>query len=127
MQSDGVTEVLAVEALRVKALVDGDIATLDRITSSDYRHVESTGKVRTKDQFLRDLEQGGYRFDSFVIDENQIRIFGDTAVVTGRYHNDIRTKLGLQPTKHALHVRIYVREGGKWINVAHQATETAHP
>jgi ketosteroid isomerase-like protein len=117
-------QVLAVEAARARALVDADVATLDRITSDDYVHVESTGKVRTKAQFLDGLRQGEYRFESFVVDENHVSIHGDTAVVTGSYHNVIRTRAGVQPVKHARHIRVYARRDGAWINVAHQATQT---
>ena len=117
-------QVLSVEAARAKALVDADVATLDRMTSDDYVHVESTGKVRTKAQFLDGLRQGEYRFESFIVDENHVSIHGETAVVTGSYHNVIRTSAGVQPVKHARHIRVYIRRDGAWINVAHQATQT---
>jgi ketosteroid isomerase-like protein len=115
--------VLDLDRLRIKALVDKDLATLDRIISDDYTHVESNGKARNKAEFLDSLRVGDYSFASFVIDENDVRIYGDTAVVAGRYHNDIRTPQGLQPTKYARHLRVYVRSGAGWRNVAHQATE----
>lgn len=116
-------EVLQVEKVRADAMVRADIETLDQMTSEDYTHVESTGRLRSKAEFLEALRQGEYRFESFVIDENQVRIIGDAAIVTGSYHNDIRTPAGLMPTKYARHLRVYVRRGGTWQNVAHQATE----
>ncbi|MEU9348520.1 nuclear transport factor 2 family protein [Streptomyces sp. NPDC048278] len=116
-------DVLAVERRRAKAMVEADAATLAELTADSYTHVESSGVARTKEEFLRGLATGEYRFESFVVDENRVRVYGDTAVVTGRYHNDIRTPEGLQPTKYALHTRVYVKAHGRWLNVAHQATE----
>ncbi|WP_157215783.1 nuclear transport factor 2 family protein [Flavisphingomonas formosensis] len=121
--SEAIAEILALDAARADALVRIDIAFLDRITSEDYTHVESSGHTRTKAEFLDGLREGAFRFETFAIDENHVRLFGDTAIVTGRYHNDIRTPAGLQPTKYARHIRVYVRRGGAWRNVAHQATE----
>jgi ketosteroid isomerase-like protein len=118
-----VEEVLAVEATRVRALLNADIATLDQITAQDYIHVESNGRRRSKTEFLDGLARSEYRFENFVIDENSVRIIGPVAIVTGRYHNDIRSREGLQPTKYARHIRVYVKNDGLWRNVAHQATQ----
>jgi hypothetical protein len=116
-------EVLEIDKARADALVRADVEMLRRVMSEDYTHVESTGRMRDKTDFLEGLRRGDYRFESFVIDENQVRFFGNTAIVTGSYHNDIRTPVGLMPTKYARHLRVYVRRDSTWQNVAHQATE----
>lgn len=118
-----VGEVLAVEASRVRALLNADIALLDQITARDYVHVESNGRRRSKTEFLDGLARFEFRFESFVIDENHVRIVGSVAIVTGCYHNEIRTREGLQPVKYARHIRVYVKDDGRWQNVAHQATQ----
>jgi hypothetical protein len=121
-----VEQVLAVEAMRVRALLNADIATLDQITAQDYVHVESNGRRRSKTEFLDSLARSEYQFESFVIDENYVRMVGPVAIVTGCYHNDIRTREGLQPTKYARHIRVYVKDGDLWRNIAHQATQIPH-
>jgi hypothetical protein len=118
-------EVLAVEAVRLQAMLDGDVDMLDRITGADYVHVESTGQVRTKKEFLKGFENREYRFKSFVIEENDVNVLGSVAVVTGQYRNVIETPAGVQPVKHARHIRVYALLDGRWINVAHQATAIA--
>ena len=124
---DTLREILALDAARAEALVRADVGFLAALTADDYTHVESTGTARDKRAFLDGLQSGLYRFESFVITENAVRLFGATAVVTGRYHNQIRTPAGLQPVKHARHLRVYVRRDGLWRNVAHQATEIREP
>ena len=122
MHSSDTDLILALEAERCRALVDADVAALDRIAAEDYTHVETGGGARDKAGFLAILARPGVRFTSWVIEENSVRVYGDTAVVTGRYHNTVRTPAGEQPPKHARHIRVYVRRDGRWQNVAHQAT-----
>ncbi len=114
-----------VEAVRLQAMLEGDVETLDRITGADYVHVESTGQVRSKAQFLEGFKDREYRFRSFVIERNDIMVLGTVALVTGRYRNVIETPAGVRPVKYARHMRVYALRDGRWINVAHQATETA--
>jgi ketosteroid isomerase-like protein len=120
--ADDAARILELEARRSRALVEGDAATLDEITADDYTHVETGGGVRDKAGFLGILSRPGVRFTSWVLEQNIVRIYGDTAVVTGRYHNTVRTPAGEQPPKHARHIRVYVKKDGRWRNVAHQAT-----
>lgn len=120
-------EVLAADALRISAMLEADVATLSRIISEDYIHVQSKGDLRNKQQFLGGLQAAQFRFDSFVVDENHVALHGDIAIVTGRYHNVVRTAAGPGPVKHARHIRVYVRRNGAWINTVHQATEIAQP
>jgi hypothetical protein len=120
---DGIAdEVLAADARRIAALVAGDITTVDSLTADDYTHVETGGSVRDKTQFLAQLARADFRFVSWTIDENHVRIYGDVAVVSGRYRNVVRTAAGEQPEKRARHLRVWVRRDGAWRNVAHQAT-----
>jgi hypothetical protein len=88
-------------------------------------HIESNGTARTKAAFLEDVAQRAFSFDLFEIEENHIRIFGDTAVVAGTYRNIVRVYGQAQPVKHARHLWVYVHRGGSWKLVAHQATEMA--
>lgn len=118
-------EVLALDERRARAFVEDDVGLLDRITADDYTHVETSGVARNKAEFLDERRRGELRFRSFDIDRNEARILGDVAVVTGRYRNQVETAAGLQPVKQARHQRVYVRRGGAWLVVAHQATEIA--
>ncbi len=122
MSRSAIEEVLAVDAERCLALVEKDIATLAWITADDYTHTETSGHERNKAEFLAFMAQPDLRFTSWVIEENRVRVYGDMAVVTGRYHNTVHTAAGKQPPKYARHLRVYVRRDGRWQNVAHQAT-----
>jgi hypothetical protein len=122
-----INAVLALEQQRCTALVAGDVALLDALTAADYTHVESSGGVRDKAGFLAAMSRTDQRFVAWVIVENSVRVYGDVAVATGRYHNTLQTAAGVQPTKHARHQRVWVRCDGQWRNVAHQATAVSVP
>lgn len=111
------------EQRRVEALLAGDATTLDEITDDDCTHIESTGASRTKADFLRDLKARVFSFDMFEIEANHIRLFGDSAVVTGRYRNIVRKQGVAGAIKYAHHIRVYAKRNGVWKLVAHQATE----
>jgi hypothetical protein len=128
MQFDSVREsaeeaVAAVEQRRIDALIAADINALNEIIDDHCTHVESNGTARTKAAFLEDVAKREFSFDLFEIEENHIRIFGDTAVVAGTYRNIVRVRGQRTPMKHARHLRVYVHRGGSWKLVAHQATE----
>jgi uncharacterized protein (TIGR02246 family) len=117
--------VAAVEQRRLEALLTADIHALDEIIDEQCTHIESNGTSRTKAAFLADVAKRAFSFDLFEIEENHIRIFGETAVVAGTYRNIVRDRGTPNPVKHAHHLRVYVNRVGSWKLVAHQATERA--
>lgn len=117
--------IAVIEQRRIDALLAGDVAVLDAIIDEHCSHVESNGVSRSKADFLADVTRREFSFDLFQIDENDIRVFGDTAVVVGRYRNVARVRGAALPLKHARHLRVYVLRDGDWRLVAHQATAIA--
>ena len=117
--------VAAVEQRRLDALLTADLNALNEIIDEQCTHIESNGTARTKAAFLADIAKRAFSFDLFEIEENHIRIFGETAVVAGTYRNIVRVRGHPAPVKHARHLRVYVHCGGSWKLVAHQATEIA--
>jgi uncharacterized protein (TIGR02246 family) len=115
--------VAAVEQRRIDALIASDINVLNEIIDDHCTHIESNGTARTKAAFLEDVAKREVAFDLFEIEENHIRIFGETAVVAGTYRNIVRVRGQRNSMKHARHLRVYVHRGGRWKLVAHQATE----
>jgi hypothetical protein len=117
--------IAAIEQRRIAAMMAGDINTLNEIIDEQCTHIESNGTSRTKAAFLADVTKREFSFDLFEIEENHIRIFGETAVVAGTYRNIVRVRGQARPVKHARHLRVYVHHDGRWKLVAHQATEIA--
>ena len=71
--------VAAVEQRGIDALIASDINALDAIIDEHCTHIESNGTSRTKTAFLEGVAKREFSFDLFEIEENHIRIIGDTA------------------------------------------------
>jgi len=68
----------------MNAEVKGDVDFIDRFLVEDWMVTDPVGNVWTKAQFLGGLKSGEGAVKSFVLDGMKARIYGDTAVVTGR-------------------------------------------
>jgi ketosteroid isomerase-like protein len=62
----------------------GDIASLEGALAEDFVGIGPRGFMLTKDQWLERHKSGKLRYQSIGLDEVQVRLHGDAAVVTGR-------------------------------------------
>ncbi len=84
-----VDDVKDLEARRGAALVALDMAALDRMFADDIVHVHATGVVQDKKALLHHIESRR----QFVAVERpglEVRVYGDTAVLTGGLLNTLR-------------------------------------
>ena len=69
---------------RIQAQIGADAVALDRIYADDFIGIGPSGTVRTKAQVIADFTSGDLKFQSITTDEVQVRVYGNTAVETGR-------------------------------------------
>jgi ketosteroid isomerase-like protein len=62
-----------------------DIAGLNELLHNDYIHVHATALVESKVKFIEALQTGARKYDPIKIEESNVRVFGDSAVVTGKF------------------------------------------
>lgn len=120
---DSLEQIRAIETLRARAILEGDVATLDEITGDDYVHVDGNGRLRNKQEFLSTLSQAQARYTRYEISDSVIAVHGEVAVVTGQFQNEHITPSGTTIAKTGRHLRVYVRRPTGWSNIAHQGTE----
>lgn len=77
-------EVLAVEHAWMQAYLDNDVSALDSILASDYTLTDGAGGVTTKADDLRNARTHRVQFDAYDNSDVRVRVWGDTAVVTGK-------------------------------------------
>lgn len=64
------------------AVIDNDVAALNRLTADDYIGISPNGTLQTKQQLIAALSAGKLRFTKIEYSDTKIRVYGDSAVVT---------------------------------------------
>jgi ketosteroid isomerase-like protein len=108
------------EAERNKALVAGDLAAVDRLYSDDYTSAVGNS-YRTKAEVLADLKSGVLKIDASSNDETNVRVFGNTAVVTGK-STVKRHDRGAEINGQVYFTRVWVKQMAHWRLVANHAS-----
>ncbi len=62
-----------------------DIAGLNELLHADYVHVHATALVESKAKFIEALQTGARKYDPIKIEDSNVRVFGDSAVVSGKF------------------------------------------
>jgi ketosteroid isomerase-like protein len=114
-----IEEIKALEEVRNQAVLHGDVAALERMTSDDYTFVTLRGEQRTKSEILKGFASGSFKYESRQISDLKVRVYGDTAVVTGRSVQK-GTENGRDYSGPYWFTRVYVKQNGRWISVALQ-------
>ena len=70
---------------------------------------------------MKGFQSGSFKYESRHISDLTIRVYGDTAVVTGR-SNQKGMENGKDYSGDYRFTRVYVRQKGRWLTVALQAT-----
>ncbi len=120
-QTNAEDEIKNLEEARNQAVLHGDVAALDRMTSDDFTFITLRGEMRTKSDILKGFASGSFHYESRQISDLKVRIYQNTAIVTGRsiqkgmengkdYSGDYRF------------TRVYVKQEGRWLTAALQTT-----
>lgn len=107
------------EDRRVKAMIDDDFAALDAVLADDLTYAHSSGAVDTKASYLESLKSGKTKYLTFDRTPSVVRLYGDTAVVTGAATLSLRGQAAPFSLRYTL---VYVRRDGQWRMVAWQST-----
>jgi len=114
----------AVKALDTK-LTDAfkirDVKTLDKYSADDYIAIDPLGRVHDKKKYLEHLSKGTAKFDTLKETDQKVRMFGDTAVVTGLLN--IKAMVGDKDISGDYRwTRVYTKKGNDWLCVTEQHT-----
>jgi ketosteroid isomerase-like protein len=89
------------------AVVKGDADTLNRILADDFAALNDDGSFVNKAKITEMSQAGLVKLDEIKSDEFRLRLYGDTAVVTGRA-TYIRNQ---KPLGQGSHIEIWVKRG----------------
>jgi uncharacterized protein (TIGR02246 family) len=115
--SDQTQKVMALGEDWAAAELRGDTSFLGEILADDFVGVGPRGFMLTRDQWLSRHDTGSLRYESFGLDEVQVRHFGDTAITVcrqsargvyegenGRFELDDQFRATL----------VFVKQDGRW-------------
>src|ERR1043166_6906551 len=98
---------------RIQAQIGADAAALDRIYADDFIGIGPSGIVRAKSQVLADFTSGDLKFQSITTDDVQVRVYGNTAVETGRSIMIGQDKGKAVPRDNRF-TRVWIKQFGRW-------------
>jgi ketosteroid isomerase-like protein len=102
---------------RIQAQIGADAVALDRIYANDFIGIGPSGTVRTKPQVISDFTSGDLKFQSITTDDVRVRVYGNTAVETGRSIMSGQDKGKTVPRDNRF-TRVWVKQQGRWRLVA---------
>ena len=119
--SDDVAAVLAAEDRRYQAMIDTDLAALDRMLDDRLSYAHSSGARDTKAEYLEKVRSGYYDYLTADHPVERVEVVGDTAMVVGRMTSDL-TVQGARKTIDNLALAVWVRADGGWRLLAYAPT-----
>lgn len=107
-----------------KAIVRRDRAAIESNMADDFRQIGSSGEVETKASFVDDLVSPDLQIDPYTVEDFDVRLYGDVALLSGRTKMTGRYR-GKPFSTHYRYIDVYARVAGKWRIVSVQTTQVA--
>lgn len=119
--SDPVQEIKELEERRRVAMLAVDVATLDSLCAEQLAYTHSNAEVDSKASYLDKLGDRYFDYRALAFLDQDVRIIGDVALVTGRMTGDViiagtPKKLNSQTTV------VWVRQYARWKLLSFQST-----
>jgi len=111
----------SIERAWLNAEKNHDAAAFEEFVADDWIAITPDGKSQTKAERAAEIKAS--RLTSAKMGDMKVRIFGDTAVVTGS-DDEISEEGGKNSTSHFIWTDVFVKRHGKWLAVASQTAET---
>jgi ketosteroid isomerase-like protein len=99
-----------------------DVASLDKIVADDWVAIGFDGKTVTKAEVIADLKSGASATQSVELGAMKVRVFGNTAVVTGS-DTEKSTYKGKDSSGKYVWTDVFVMRQGRWQAAASQSTK----
>lgn len=115
-----------------EAVARQDVGALKEILAEDFIATSSGAEVRNRTQELEDIKpsqpppSSDFSMEGFDLDDVNVRVLGDAAIVTGRSILKVKYK-GQNMTGLFRYTRVYVKRGGRWQAVSQQLTRIPPP
>lgn len=114
-------EVRRVQDALIDAYIHRNIDALDHALGDEYTFVADDGGVMDKAKTIASFKSGERQITSYVRDDERVRVYGDTAIMTYHYTSK-ETYKGRDDSSNDRLIRVFVKREGRWQIVAGQET-----
>ena len=121
---DAEAELLKLENEIAAAIVRSDVAFVQRVWGDDFFYTGVRGETKSKKEIVAELESSQLKFERMQFDDQRVRVYGETAVVTGRATTKGRGPQG-EISGRFRYTRVYVKRDGAWQLVVFHGTPIA--
>lgn len=123
-QSAPVVALRNAERHLAEAVATRDVDALRNLIATDYYHVETNGRVRTRSEFMQVLARDEYEFRSYSNLSMEIQLLdsGRTAIIRGRMQAELQAVGGPREFR-GRYVRVWQLQTEGWRNTMMQSTE----
>jgi ketosteroid isomerase-like protein len=104
-----------------RAIAQRDARRVDEILSDDWVLVTGTGRMKTKQDVLAEIVLPDLEFQDNDTRDVMVRVWGDTAVITGTLHQRYRLR-GQQQDVTLRYTDTWTRAGDSWRQVSGHAS-----
>ena len=111
---------------RIRAQIAADTIALRRIYADDFLGIGPTGVVRNKTEVIADFTAHTLTYQSITTAEVRVRVYGNTAVETGR-STMVGQDRGKAVPRDNRFTRVWVMADGKWLLVANHYSPMTPP
>jgi uncharacterized protein (TIGR02246 family) len=117
--------ILDIEQRLAQAWVDRDRKAIESILADDWSVTDASGRVLTKPQVMQEsFGSTERRVDRMIVDDVKVRVFGETAVATGRTQATGSYR-GQSASVVLRFTDVFVRRDGRWQVVASHGSTVA--
>jgi ketosteroid isomerase-like protein len=118
-------QLLALEREWVQADINHDVSWYQKHVAEDFTSVDTRGRMETKKEGIAAAKAGLPIYEQHAVDDMTVRVYGDTAVVTGRITTRQGKSSDAMESYQLRFTDVFVKKNGRWQVVATQGTRIA--
>ena len=106
-------ELLKLEKAFAEAIVRNDLEDIGRLVTDDWIIIDPNGEIVDRERFFEIIKSGALTHDMMESEDFRVRVYGDSAVVTGV----TRTKgkfMGQEFSTQERATDVFVKRDGRW-------------
>ena len=124
MNDEAIQQLLELEKRFQEAILANDADAIESFVTDDWIIVNSDGRIVERDRFLTVVKSGALTHSAMALDEPRVRVYGDSAVITGRATSAGKF-MGTDFATLERSTDVFVKHDGQWRCALTQLTKIA--